>query len=145
MKKSISLFVGLILSITVWGQLFSTTSILNLRERPDLDGQILNSIPKGKLVSVMDEFEGWSKVIYQKDTGYVSSTYLKKFGSDNSLESPVKVHYYTNSAGQKVQSPTYYKTVPTGATAECRDGTYSFSKNHRGTCSHHGGVKRWLK
>lgn len=32
-----------------------------------------------------------------------------------------------------------------GATAECNDGTYSYSANHRGTCSHHGGVKRWFK
>ena len=52
--------------------------------------------------------------------------------------------YYTNSAGERVQSPTYSKTVPAGATAQCRDGTYSFSRNHRGTCSHHGGVSRWL-
>ena len=52
--------------------------------------------------------------------------------------------YYTNSAGERVQSPTYSNTVPTGATAQCRDGTYSFSRNHRGTCSHHGGVSRWL-
>src|SRR5712692_8155371 len=52
--------------------------------------------------------------------------------------------YYTNRAGQRVQSPTYSKTVPAGATAQCRDGTYSFSQNHRGTCSHHGGVSRWL-
>ena len=53
-------------------------------------------------------------------------------------------HYYTNSAGEKVQSPTYSNTVPAAATAQCRDGTYSFSHNHRGTCSHHGGVSRWL-
>jgi hypothetical protein len=33
---------------------------------------------------------------------------------------------------------------PAGATAECNDGTYSFSSSRRGTCSHHGGVKRWL-
>jgi hypothetical protein len=52
--------------------------------------------------------------------------------------------YYTNSAGERVQSPTYSNTVPAGATAQCRDGTYSFSRNHRGTCSHHGGVSRWL-
>jgi hypothetical protein len=32
-----------------------------------------------------------------------------------------------------------------GATAECNDGTLSYSANHRGTCSHHGGVKRWFK
>jgi hypothetical protein len=34
--------------------------------------------------------------------------------------------------------------VPTGATARCRDGTYSFSKHRSGTCSHHGGVATWL-
>lgn len=52
--------------------------------------------------------------------------------------------YYTNKDGQRVQSPTYSDTIPAGATAQCRDGTYSFSRNHRGTCSHHGGVSRWL-
>jgi len=35
-------------------------------------------------------------------------------------------------------------TAPVGATAKCRDGTYSYSQNHRGTCSHHGGVAQWL-
>jgi uncharacterized protein DUF3761 len=33
---------------------------------------------------------------------------------------------------------------PSGASALCRDGTYSYSANRRGTCSHHGGVARWL-
>lgn len=35
-------------------------------------------------------------------------------------------------------------SVPRGATARCRDGTYSYSQHHRGTCSHHGGVAEWL-
>jgi hypothetical protein len=30
-----------------------------------------------------------------------------------------------------------------GATARCRDGTYSHSRHHSGTCSHHGGVAEW--
>jgi hypothetical protein len=34
--------------------------------------------------------------------------------------------------------------IPTGASALCRDGAYSFSQHRRGTCSHHGGVARWL-
>jgi hypothetical protein len=51
---------------------------------------------------------------------------------------------YTNSDGQKVQSPTKSNTIPAGATAQCRDGSYSFSQHHQGTCSHHGGVSRWL-
>jgi hypothetical protein len=36
-------------------------------------------------------------------------------------------------------------TDPTGATAKCKDGTYSKSQHHTGTCSHHGGVAEWLK
>ena len=51
---------------------------------------------------------------------------------------------YTNSQGHQVHRPMHANRVPTGATAKCRDGTYSFSENHRGTCSHHGGVAVWL-
>lgn len=53
------------------------------------------------------------------------------------------VDCYTNSWGEKVQSPTYYSSKPAGATARCVDGTYSFSRSRRGTCSHHGGVAEW--
>ena len=34
---------------------------------------------------------------------------------------------------------------PPGATARCRDGTYSYSRHRSGTCSHHGGVAVWLR
>ena len=53
-------------------------------------------------------------------------------------------NYYTNSAGNQVHSPAYAPSIPAGASAQCRDGTYSFSQSRRGTCSHHGGVARWL-
>ena len=33
---------------------------------------------------------------------------------------------------------------PAGATAQCKDGTYSHAKTHQGACSHHGGVAKWL-
>jgi hypothetical protein len=53
--------------------------------------------------------------------------------------------YYTNSSGQQVHSPAYSpKGVPPNATAQCVDGTYSFSQHRSGTCSHHGGVAKWL-
>jgi hypothetical protein len=53
---------------------------------------------------------------------------------------------YINKDGQTVHSPAHTVTgdVPAGATAKCRDGTFSFSRHHSGTCSHHGGVARWL-
>lgn len=37
------------------------------------------------------------------------------------------------------------RSLGAGATARCRDGTYSYSRSRRGTCSHHGGVAAWLR
>jgi hypothetical protein len=52
---------------------------------------------------------------------------------------------YVNSAGNTVCKPEESSTgAPEGATAECEDGTYSFSESRSGTCSSHGGVARWL-
>ena len=51
---------------------------------------------------------------------------------------------YINVSGERVPSPRRSRSVPAGASALCDDGTYSFSRHARGTCSHHGGVARWL-
>jgi len=50
--------------------------------------------------------------------------------------------YYKNVSGHCVNSPS---SSPIGATARCRDGTYSYSEHASGTCSHHGGVARWIR
>lgn len=54
--------------------------------------------------------------------------------------------YYRNSDGICVHRPVKKQgsAAPQGATAQCRDGSYSFSQHRRGTCSHHGGVAKWL-
>ncbi len=55
--------------------------------------------------------------------------------------------YYRNSNGVCVHRPVKTQdsaVVPKGATAQCRDGSFSFSQHHRGTCLHHGGVAKWL-
>jgi hypothetical protein len=53
---------------------------------------------------------------------------------------------YTNKSGESVHSPAHTKDgkAPSGASAQCRDGSYSFSRSHSGTCSRHGGVAAWL-
>jgi len=51
---------------------------------------------------------------------------------------------YLNSRGDDICNPYPSATQPTGATAQCVDGWWSFSESRSGTCSGHGGVGRWL-
>lgn len=46
--------------------------------------------------------------------------------------------------GGLVPAHAAVRGAPPGATARCRDGTYSFSQHRSGTCSYHGGVAVWL-
>ncbi len=146
----------ILIAIAINAQTYKYTSAnLNLRSGPSTSYKVLTTIPLGTSVEMAENCDcDWIKVTFNGKIGYVSSKYLtiqkvdsktanNKFSKTQSTNSSVK--YYTNSFGQKVQSPTYYNSAPAGATALCRDGTYSFSKNRRGTCSHHGGVARWLK
>jgi len=58
-------------------------------------------------------------------------------------ESELREHgHYTNRSAHRVHSPAHSTNggVPTGATARCGDGSYSFSEHHSGTCSGHHGV-----
>ena len=144
-----------------------TTANLNLRLMPTTSAQVITVIPKGTPVTLDDDCEcKWIPVYYNGHIGYVSTkylsvtkpavetaTYVRKVSkqkvytpSNSTLDKPIgSVNYYTNSRGQRVQSPTRYNQPPAGATALCRDGTYSFSRNRRGTCSGPGGVAKWLK
>jgi len=66
---------------------------------------------------------------------------------DYANEAELKSHrHYRANDGHEVHAParSTHDQVPAGASAKCRDGTYSFSQHRRGTCSHHGGVTNWL-
>ncbi len=51
--------------------------------------------------------------------------------------------YYRNVDGISVHRPIHSRLQMAGTSAVCRDGSQSFSRHHRGTCSHHGGVSRF--
>jgi Protein of unknown function (DUF3761) len=51
---------------------------------------------------------------------------------------------YVNVDNQCVPAPEQSPSAPPGATAQCSDATWSYSKHHSGTCSGHGGVSQWL-
>lgn len=50
----------------------------------------------------------------------------------------------TKTAEAKAPTVAASATDPTGATAKCKDGTFSHSKHHGGSCSNHGGVAEFL-
>ena len=54
---------------------------------------------------------------------------------------PSQTNTYTNVDGNVIESPSDNQS---GATARCKDGTYSHSQHRSGTCSGHGGVAEWL-
>jgi hypothetical protein len=63
-------------------------------------------------------------------------------------ESDLESHgHYKNKDGRDVHSPSKSKSgkAPPNASAQCRDGSYSFSQHRSGTCSRHGGVAEWLR
>ncbi|MCJ2113817.1 DUF3761 domain-containing protein [Methylobacterium sp. E-025] len=55
--------------------------------------------------------------------------------------------HYHSCDGSTVHQPAHTRdgSKPEGASAHCRDGTWSFSHTHRGTCSRHGGVASWVR
>jgi len=53
--------------------------------------------------------------------------------------------HYVNVSGNCVLRPVEAAVAPAGASARCKDGTYSSSQHRSGTCSGHKGVAEWLK
>ena len=163
MKKIFSLIVLLLSLFNIESLAFTKyiTTNLNLRYEASTNSRILIVIPRGTAVTIDEDCDcKWVPVEYKGYVGYISTKYLsndkpiKKYTSTRNSSTRRQytstrsrrgegVGYYTNTYGNRVQSPTYYDTRPAGATALCRDGTYSFSQSRRGTCSHHGGVARW--
>jgi len=55
--------------------------------------------------------------------------------------------FWSKMAGRSARPPertTAKKSGNTAPTAQCKDGSTSYSEHHSGTCSGHGGVEKWL-
>ncbi len=59
-----------------------TASVLTLREDASIDSTALDSIPNGTIVAVSGMSNGWYKVTYGGQTGYVDSGYLEDSDAD---------------------------------------------------------------
>lgn len=131
----------------VKGVVRTTTIDLSLRVDASASSRVILTIPQGTQVYLQEDCDCvWVYVTYNGYCGYVNAQFLTKSvpATTTTAVAQEPIRHYTNSYGNTVQSPTRYKKVPAGATALCRDGSYSFSQSRRGTCSHHGGVAKWL-
>ena len=51
----------------------------------------------------------------------------------------------SSSRGARAAARRRASGAPRGATARCRDGSYSFVRNRSHACSEHKGIARWLR
>jgi opacity protein-like surface antigen len=87
----------------------------------------------------------------KKDGTYVAPHYRSSPNSTTSdnWSTQGNVNPYTGQAGTRAPEPSYTPyyapsyTPQATPTAQCNDGTYSYSQSRSGTCSYHGGVAVW--
>jgi Protein of unknown function (DUF3761) len=126
------------------GSVAFTTATVWLRVSPDFaKAKRVALLPRGAQVRIISCQEQACNVEFRRLQGYVLRELLRATPATNAVDPG---RGYINSRGEWIPSPT--QTIdglaPDGATARCRDGTYSFSQSARGTCSWHGGVDEWL-
>jgi len=119
-----------------------TTAAVTLRAKPDPNARSVARLAAETPVQVIACENGWCQTAVNGRIGYLPRLSLSAEPNGSFKEGSG----YTNSKGNRVRSPTRTSDhqPPPGATAQCRDGTFSFSQSRRGTCSHHGGVAKWL-
>jgi uncharacterized protein YraI len=144
------LIIGFALSILAAAQQVAasdavayTTTEIRLRGEPSPAARVVATLKAGSRVHLNRCAAGWCSVTARGLTGYLLEEFLT---SKSPKPSVAPGRGYKNSRGLWVPSPqrTPDNGPPQGATALCRDGTYSFSQSRRGTCSHHGGVAQRL-
>lgn len=114
-----------------------------IRAQPLDTARVVARMAQGAHVRLLMCANGWCGVTSGPTTGFVREDSLSS--SQTTTAPTPSGKGYRNSQGEWVPSPQASPSgPPAGASAQCRDGTYSFSRSRRGTCSHHGGVSRWL-
>lgn len=135
----------------------------NVRETPSRSGRIVTEVkkdqrltitraaPSGPWYRVREEQtgnEGWihgSTIAFESAPVATSAATAKRSETGQPVAVPLRTtgRSYVNVDGVRVPSPMFSKIRPAGATARCRDGSYSLSQHRQGTCSWHGGVAVW--
>lgn len=81
----------------------TTTSSVNMREKPDKNANIVTVIAQDVKLEFVSEDNGWTQVIFQGQTGYVSSDYVKSDMADSTTDSGTSDGDATGAADSAAQ------------------------------------------
>lgn len=102
------------------------------------------SAPQGRMATCAANWRAMS-ADQKKSTTYKDYSKTCLSGSSSAAAAPAPAPMAAKpakSSGSMMGSAG--GAAPAGATGQCKDGTYTMSKTHSGSCSHHGGVAKWL-
>ncbi|HET7230522.1 MAG TPA: DUF3761 domain-containing protein [Longimicrobium sp.] len=108
---------------------------MNIRAGAGTNFSVVRTVARGeRLKTGPGDSAGWALVYdgYGGRIGYV-------YRASQNLRS-----HAPRSAAARPRRRSRTPAHPAGASAVCRDGSYSYSAHRRGTCSWHGGVAQWL-
>jgi hypothetical protein len=113
----------------------SPTSELNLWPEPynTIDGARVKDVIENKLHSLVCSGSLPLATAQHDIATNWWTAYVTYVGAAPTVPSPP-------SPAASTQVSTGSGSPPTGATALCNDGSYSYAAHHQGACSHHGGV-----
>ena len=115
-----------------------------LRQTPAGGGRVVEALPRGSSVEVIRQKGAWFYVRSGASKGWMHGNTIRYENASDSPPTTTRAEYPAYKTPAKTDSKTGGDIAnPSGATAKCRDGTLSYSRNRRGTCSHHGGVAVW--
>ena len=105
----------------------SATS-LNVRSGPSTSYSIIGNLPNGTKVEVISTSNGWSKIKYGSQMGYVSSQYLSNTGSDSSSSTSSSVSKVISLSKSLLGKP-YVWGAQGPSSFDCSGFTYYVFKN----------------
>jgi mannosyl-glycoprotein endo-beta-N-acetylglucosaminidase len=106
---------------------------LNLRQQPDKNGVVIQALPRGAEVEVLEEYEeGWSKVSVDGREGYVSSNYLIDY-----IQAPTDAPEQSQQVEAPRASPQSQSrpSTPKAVTVYICEGGSAYAYHRSSTCS----------
>ncbi|MBR4452531.1 MAG: SH3 domain-containing protein [Clostridia bacterium] len=86
-------------------------SDLRLRKEPNTDSAVLASLPKGTVITVTEQKDGWSKTKYNGKTGWVSNEFIKEYDPNDPDYIAAKYGKSSGSSGKKSSGSTIDATT----------------------------------